>query len=334
MNVNKNNLSSSELGVLWLIYQQKTLILRMLEYFLEKSDDQQAKNIIGGLWQELDPLVETVKRTLEEDGAVVPVGFTKADVNLEAPKLYDNGFDILFLRVIKEISMGMYSICLNMSYREDVISIFENFSSLTQKTYKISTQFLLKNGLLSLPPKVTMPVTTEFIQSKEYLKGFRLFNDKRALNDLEIGIMHHGIESNLIGLQLITGFAQCTNDHDVKKYLKKGMELAKKQIKMYEDDLLNNNIQPSAAIGSTVTTSTIAPFSNKLMMFCIYLLNGFGMVGSSFGTMFTLRNDLIMGSGMTAKDIILYSNEGTKLMIKNGWFEEPPQSEDRVDLTK
>ena len=50
---NKNPISSSELGTLWLTYQEKTLILRILEYFLAKADDQEAKNILGGLWQEL-----------------------------------------------------------------------------------------------------------------------------------------------------------------------------------------------------------------------------------------------------------------------------------------
>jgi hypothetical protein len=44
----KNRISSSELGTLWLTYQEKTLILRVLEYFMEKADDQQAKNIMGG----------------------------------------------------------------------------------------------------------------------------------------------------------------------------------------------------------------------------------------------------------------------------------------------
>ncbi|WP_078555973.1 DUF3231 family protein [Bacillus alkalicellulosilyticus] len=230
--------------------------------------------------------------------------------------------------------MAMYSISFNMAYREDIISIFDNLSSLSKKYYKISTRYLLQNGLLSSPPKVTMPKTTEFVKNKSYLNGFNLFNDKRPLNDLEIGILHHGIESNLIGNQLITGFAQCTNTKEVKKYFKKGMELSNKQIKMFEDTLHNNYIQSSAFIGSTVTTSTMPPFSDKLMMYCTYLLNGFGLVGNSFGAMFTLRNDLIIDSGSIGKDIFLYNNEGTKLMIKNGWLEEPPQMEDRAGLTK
>ncbi|MFZ3591642.1 DUF3231 family protein, partial [Bacillus sp. DJP31] len=109
----------------------------------------------------------------------------------------------------------------------------------------------------------------------------------------------------------------------------KGKELAKKQIKTFEEILLDAYVHVSATSGSTVTTSTTAPFSQKLMMFCIYLLNGFGLVGNSFGSIFSMRSDLKVKQAIVAKDIFFYANEGIKIMIKNGWMEEPPQMEDR-----
>ena len=330
----KNPISSSEVGTLWLTYQEKTMILRILEYFIEKSDDQQAKNIMGGLWQELSYYVTKIKKIFQEQGIVIPVGFNQEDVNLEAPKLYDNGFDIMFVRILKEISMGMYTLNMNMAYQDDVMEIYEGLTSTTQKIYKSSTLYLLEKGILTLPPKVTMPKSSEFIESKRYLNGFNPFNDKRALNDLELGYLHHGIETNNIGIQLITGFAQCAEDKEVKQYFVKGKELAKKQIKVFGDILLESDVQFSATSGSTVTTSKVAPFSQKLMMFCIYLLNGFGIVGSSFGTIFSLRKDVSMKTALIAKDIYFYADEGVKIMIKNGWLEEPPQMEDRPNLIK
>ncbi|MEK1833018.1 DUF3231 family protein [Priestia megaterium] len=330
----KNPISSSEVGTLWLTYQEKTMILRILEYFIEKSDDQQAKNIMGGLWQELSYYVTKIKKIFQEQGIVIPVGFNQEDVNLEAPKLYDNGFDIMFIRILKEISMGMYTLNMNMAYQDDVMEIYEGLTSTTQKIYKSSTLYLLEKGILTLPPKVTMPKSSEFIESKRYLNGFNPFNDKRALNDLELGYLHHGIETNNIGMQLITGFAQCAEDKEVKQYFVKGKELAKKQIKVFGDILLESDVQFSATSGSTVTTSKVAPFSQKLMMFCIYLLNGFGIVGSSFGTIFSLRKDVSMKTALIAKDIYFYADEGVKIMIKNGWLEEPPQMEDRPNLIK
>lgn len=331
---NQNPISASELGTLWLTYQEKTMILRFLEYFLAKSDDQEAKNIMGMMWQELDYYVSLIKRVFETEGVPIPTGFKKEDVNLDAPNLYDNGFDIMFLRVLKEISMGLYTINMNMAYRVDIMTIYEGLTTITHKCYKLATLYLLKKGILTLPPKVTNPKTTEFIKSKKYMSGFNPFSEKRALNDIELGFLHHGIETNNVGMQLMIGFAQCAENKEVKQYFVKGKELTKKQIKTFEEILLDSDIQFSATAGSTVTTSTVAPFSDKLMMYCVDFLNGFSIVGSSFGTFFSLRNDIIMKTTLIAKDIFFYGQEGIKIMIKNGWYEEPPQMEDRAQIIK
>lgn len=329
-----NPISVSEIGSLWQTYQEKTLIMRFLEYFIEKADDTEARNILGGLWQELNFFVREIEQLMTEQGMVIPVGFTKEDVNLEAPKLYDNGFDIMFIRILKEVSMGLYTLGMNMTYNPKVMQIYEGLTTVTQKIYKLSTSYLLKRGILALPPKVTMPKKTEFIKSKKYMEGLKFLGDKRALNDLEIGILHHNLESNNIGMQLITGFAQCAQKKEVREYFLKGKKLAQKQIRMMEDILREGDVQLSATSGGTVTTSTVAPFSDKLMMHCIYILNGFGLVGTGTGAFFSLRNDLSMKSMLLAKDVYLYAQEGIEIKIKNGWFEEPPQMEDRNQIIK
>jgi len=332
--IQKNPISAPEVGTLWQTYIEKTLIMRMLEYFIEKSDDQQAINILGGLWQELNFYVLQMEQIFKNQGMATPIGFRPEDVNLQAPKLFDNGFDVMFLRILKEVSMGMYTINMNMSYNDKVMQIYEGLTSVTQKIYKLATLYLLEKGILSLPPKVTMPITNEFIESKNYLSGLNPFDEKRPLNDIELGILHHGVETNNIGLQLMTGFAQCAQNKDVKKYFVKGMELCRKQIKIFTEILVDSNVPFSATSGSTVTTSAIAPFSDKLMMHCVYLLVGYSIVGGSFGTFFSLRNDISMKSTLIAKDIYLYGREGINIKIKHGWFEEPPQMEDRSGIIK
>lgn len=327
-----NPITSSELGTLWITYQEKTMILRILEYFIEKSDDQEAKNILGMMWQELDYYVEMIKMIFESEGAVIPKGFTKEDVNLEAPTLFDNGFDIMFLRILKEVSMGMYTINMNMAYRVDVMTLYESLTTITHKCYKLATLYLLKKGILTLPPNIPMPKTTEFIESKRYMKGFKFISEKRPLNAIELGFLHHGIEVNNIGMQLITGFAQSAENKEVRQYFEKGKELAKRHIKTFQEILLENDIQFSATFGSTVTSSTVAPFSDKLMMFCIDFLNGYSIVGESFGAFFTLRNDIALKTALLTKDVYFYGQEGLEIMFKHGWYEEPPQTEDRNSL--
>jgi hypothetical protein len=329
-----NPLNVSEIGSLWQTYQEKTLIMRFLEYFIEKADDPEARNILGGLWQELDFYVAEMENLFSEQGMVKPVGFTSEDVNLEAPKLYDNGFDIMFVRVLKEVSMGLYTLGMNMTYNKKVMAIYEGLTTVTQKIYKLSTRYLLKNGILSLPPKVTIQKKTEFIKSKKYMEGFKLMGEKRPLSALEVGILHHNLEVNNIGMQLITGFAQCAQNKEARQYFSKGKDLAKKQVKVMEELLLEGDVHLSAASGATVTTSTVPPFSDKLMMHCIYILNGFGLIGSGTGGFFSLRNDLAMKTLLLAKDVYFYAQEGIDIKIKYGWFEEPPQMENRSQIIK
>lgn len=128
------------------------------------------------------------------------------------------------------------------------------------------------------------------------------------------------------------GFAQCAKNKEARKYFEKGKELSKKHLKTFQEILLDSDIQVSATSGSTVTNSTVVPFSDKLMMFCINLLNGFSIVGSSFGTFFTLRNDISLKTAILAKDVYFYGQDGLEIMFKNGWYEEPPQVEDRSKL--
>ncbi|WP_080844480.1 DUF3231 family protein [Cytobacillus gottheilii] len=332
--VQTNMLNVSEIGSLWQTYQEKTLIMRFLEYFIEKAEDPQARNILGGLWQELNFYVTEMENLFSEQGMVKPIGFTSEDVNLEAPKLYDNGFDIMFVRILKEVSMGLYTLGINMTYNKKVMGIYEGLTTVTQKIYKLSTTYLLERGILVPPPFVTVPKKTEVIKNKSYMAGFKLMGDKRPLNDLEVGILHHNLEANNIGMQLITGFAQCAQNKEAKKYFIKGKELAKKQIKTMQELLLEGDIQLSAKSGATVTPSTVPPFSDKLMMHCIYILNGFGLIGSGTGGFFSLRNDLAMKTLLLAKDVYFFAQEGIELKIKYGWFEEPPQMEGRSQIIK
>ncbi|MEK9197123.1 DUF3231 family protein [Ureibacillus sp. FSL E2-3493] len=304
---------------------KKSMILRILEYFIEKSDDQRAKDLMSDLWNQLHPIIMEMKTTLENEGAVIPEGFTKEDVNLDAPKLWDNGFDIMLCRVLKEISMGMYVLHLTMAYRQDIIKLYKKMSEVTENFYGHFTQYLLDKNLYTRPTFVVMPTSTNYISGEDYLKGTNNFGNKRTLNTVEFGNLYRMIETNITGMQLLNGFIQTTEDEDVKKYFMQGIELSKKIIGETSNFLLEDNIQPPATPGGTVTNSTIAPFSEKLMMFCNYLLSGFSLGGGGFSAGFSLRNDLHAKNMTFGKDIYQYQMDGVKLMVSKGWFEEPPK---------
>ncbi|MBB6447810.1 DUF3231 family protein [Bacillus benzoevorans] len=330
----KQALSSSELGTLWMTYQEKTMIQRMLEYFIEQADDNRAKEIMQDTHMKIINYLEDIKGIFKNEGAVIPVGYTEQDVNVGVPKLYDNMFDIMFLRLLQEISMGLHTLHLNMAYRKDIVLLYKELTAFTQSVYDECVDYLQEKDVLPRPPAVTMPKSVEFVEGTNYMSGFNLFSEKRALNTVEVSHLYHAIESNIIGMQLITGFAQVANEPEVKKYFIKGKELAKKIVTDNTQLFLQSDIQPPSTWGANATDSKVAPFSDKLMMYCTSLFCSFGLGSSALGTAFSLRSDLPLKMVNEAKDILTYGSEGGKLMAKNGWLEEPPQMQDRNQLTK
>ena len=73
----KSKMSAPELGALWTTYHKKTMILRILEHFISKSEDQKAKDLMSGLWEKLHSKVIEITTMLENDGAVPPIGFSR-----------------------------------------------------------------------------------------------------------------------------------------------------------------------------------------------------------------------------------------------------------------
>jgi hypothetical protein len=332
----RSAITSSELGTLWLTFQEKTMILRMLEYFIEKADDEQAKEIMTDFYKEVDKYVNEIKGIFQKEGAVIPNGYTSQDVNKDVPKLYDNGFDIMFVRLLNEISMGLHALNITMNYREDIVLLLKNLTESTQKYYNLCTQYLLEKGLLVKSPHVTMPQVVEFAKDKSYLSGQSMnpLSEKRSLNTVEVAQLHHAIESNISGLQMILGFAQSANETEVKKYFNEGAELAKSIVKELSEILIQSDVHIPQTSGGNATRSTVAPFSDKLMMYCTSLFCSFSMGSGSLGTAFSLRNDLPAKMTVFMKDIFEYAHKGAKIMIKYGWLEEPPQMEDRKQITK
>ena len=330
----KQALSSSELGTLWLTYQQKTMVQRMLEYFIEQADDNQAKEIMQDAHMKVINYLEDIKAILKNEGAVIPVGFTEKDVNIGVPKLYDNMFDIMFCRLISSISMGLHTLHMSMAYRKDIVLLYKELTAFTQSVYDECVDYLQKKDVLPRPPAVSMPKSVEFADGTNYMSGFNLFSEKRALNTVEVAHLYNAIESNIIGMQMITGFAQVANEPEVKKYFIKGKELAKKIVTDYTQLFLQSDIQPPSTWGANATDSKVAPFSDKLMMYCTSIFCGFGLGANALGTAFSLRSDLPLIMVNTAKDVLTYGRDGGKIMAKNGWLEEPPSMQDRNDLTK
>jgi hypothetical protein len=326
-------ITSSELANLWMAYQEKTMMLRVLEHFIEHSDPE-GKQLLQSYYTGAAKNIEMIKSIFQQEGAVIPIGFTENDVYKSVPKLFDFMYDIMYLHLMTKVEMSLYALFTGMSYRKDIDDLFIGMTAESQSMNSLATQFLLEKGVLVRPPFVSMPKQVNFVQDKNYMDGFNWFSENRSLNTVEVSLIHHAIETNLVGMQLMIGFAQVASDKEVRKYLTKGMELSKKIEIDLGEFLRQSYIEPPATHAGKATTSKTAPFSDKLMMYNTNLLASFGLGSNALGSGFCLRSDLPAKMSFNAKNIFTFAQDGGKIMIKNGWMEEPPQIEDRNRLTK
>lgn len=325
-------LTSSELATLWMTYQEKTMYLRMVEYFHSVNEDRKEKNFYESHMSKLAKEIKKIEMILTAERAKIPNGFTEQDINKQAPALFQPTFALQIMRMLSEIGMGLHALHLARSYRKDIIRFFQELSVTTQHCYEECTELLIEKGALSRPPQVSMPEQVDMVVSTQYLKGNNIFGDKRVLNTVEVSFLYQSIESNAIGQQLITGFAQVTRDPEVKKFFTQGKELSKKIITKLSKKIMDDDIQvPLAWVGSP-TVSTVSPFSDKLMMYCISLFCSFGLGSNAIGTTFSLRKDLSATFLPLITQIYDYGVHGAELMAKKGFTEEPPSMENRNNI--
>ena len=330
----KIQLTSTELGRLWMTYQIKSAMLVIFGQFRDSTIDAEAKSLLNSSVIEDQKVISEITKIFNNQNAIIPVAFGDKDTFKDAPPLFDDIFKIMFLRQTAKMNLGFSSLYLATTYMKEVQELFKLNHATAENFYVLSTEYLLKKGVLAKPPYVTMPNKNEFIEDKKYVSGFKIYTDKRALNTVEIGYIYESIEDNILGMQLTTGFAQTAHESEVKKYFIEAKELSKKIITNLTDVFLKSDIQPPSTWAGKATTSIQPGFSDKLMMFVVNLISSFAMGNNSLGTSFSMRSDLPLIFTEISKDLFMHSKKGGILMIKHMWMEEPPQMEDRNQLTK
>jgi len=330
----KIQITSSELGALWMTYQSTSAAVVMFDLFKSKVVNKEAQNILSTYIIDAQDIKNKITYVFNEEDAVIPIGFDERDIVRAAPALFDDIFCIMFLRQMMKLNRGHSSVFSAISHTKEVLDILKLNYDIADKYYVMTTNYLLGKGVLAKPPSVTMPKHVEFIENKLYMSGYNILSEKRSLNTIEVGYINEAIENNILGMQLMTGFAQVATENEVKLYFIEGKEISKNIITELSAVLLQSDIQPPSTWTGKATDSTKAPFSDKLMMYLISLISSSALGFNALGTSFSMRGDLHVKLALIVKNIFSYSKKGGKIMIQHKWMEEPPQMEDRNQLTK
>jgi hypothetical protein len=329
----KIGLVASEVAGLWDSYVNDSLGVCTLKYFLNRVEDEEIRQILQHALDISNGHIQLVTNVFNVEGLPIPQGFTEDDVNIDAPRLFDDPFYLFYLTNMSQLGMNIYTLVLNHVARSDIRDFFSNCISESVSLYNTITDTLQSQGIFIRAPRVEFPKSVSFIKEQNFFSG-GLLGKKRPLVAREITSIFARLRYNIIGGALITGFGQVAKSKKVSDYLFRGRDLSFKKIETLTSILTNENIPIPSTSDSFVTDSTAAPFSDKLMLYHVTLLNGgaISQDGASLSTAF--RHDLQTHYVGSMVDTGRYGEDGFDIMLENQWMEQPPQAIEHKNLVK
>lgn len=324
-------LSSTEIAGLWTTYINDSLSICLGKHFLHHSNNEDVKPLIKLTLDLSKEHIEEIKSIFEKEKIPIPRGFSDEDIDLSAPPLFFDLFSVSYTYGMSRMGLTNYGMLLSNVAREDIRTFFSKCLTSTLGLYNTSVNLMLSKGIYDRPSMIPYPDKVEFVKKKDTFLS-KWFEKKRPLNVLELSEMFFNIERNYFALVLLTGFIQVVKDEQIKKFLTKGKELALKQINFLNHTLIKEDLLGTIMINSEVSTSTLSPFSEKLIMNLVAMLNtqGITFIGHALAT--SARIDISTEYSKLIPEILQYGKDGTDILIERGWMEEPPHAPNREEL--
>ncbi|WP_134685697.1 DUF3231 family protein [Brevibacillus migulae] len=325
------SLSSTEIAALWSTYISDTISICMSKHFLQWFKDEEAKRLVEKGLQASETHVKEIANIFTKEGIPIPVGFSEEDVDLNAPPLFFDMFPLSYLYGMSRMGLLTYSVLLSNVAREDVRFFFTQCLDTTQELYNQATALMLEKGIYDRPPMMPYPDKVEFLKVKETFLS-KWMEPQRPLNVIELSEAFFNIERNYFGLILLTAFIQVVKDEELKRYLIKGKHLASKQIQALNEKMIEEDLLGTIMVNTEVTTSTVSPFSERMIMTLMNIINSGGLtyIGHALSTV--TRVDLVAFYSGLISEILQYGKEGMDLLIAREWLEEPPHAPNRKEL--
>lgn len=326
-------LTSAEITGLWTTYIGESMSICMAKHMLKYLEDADVKPLLEESLAVSQKQLSEIQTIFMKEKFPIPKGFTEDDYNSDAPALFFNLLPLSFVYGMSRLSIVNYGMIVTAMAREDIRLFFSTCLNSSHDLFNKAITIMLKKGIYDRPAMIPYPEGIEFAKNRETFLS-KWFEPQRPLNVLELTAIFFNSERNYFGLVFLTGFIQVVKDERIKKYLIKGKKLAEKQIKFLNDTLTNDDLPVASMINTEISTSTISPFSEKLILNLITMLNSTALtfIGHSLST--SSRVDLSVEYSKLMVEIMQYGKEGMDLLIERQWFEEPPHAPNRKELAK
>jgi len=323
-------LISSEIAGLWNAYMSESLKVRVLSYFLNRVEDNEIRDLLQQTFDKSNQHLTEITGLFNKSGFPLPDGFTDNDVNINAPRLFSDTFYLAYLSYMSRVSMHNYTLILNEIARSDIRDYFSKRIYDSVELYNKSADLRLSKGIFIRAPFVETAKKVEYVKSQNFIVG--LLGEKRPLLLNEVTQLFGITFSNIVGRAITTGFGQVSKNEKISDYFFEGMDISSKIISELTEAFSNESIPIPSTPDSFVTDSTIAPFSEKLMLTHMLVLSASGISSLGMALSESLRVDLYTLYLKYTAQTMKFAQKGSKIMIDNKWLEQPPYVLKHKDL--
>jgi hypothetical protein len=324
-------LTSAEMGKLWATYMGNSMAKCILSYFLQHVEDSDIKTLLENALKLTEEFLKRTTEIFTKENFPIPKGFGEEDVNLNAPRLFQDEYYPHYLKYAAKAGMSIYSVAIPLVYRKDVKEFFTDCMNSTMELVEQINGILMCKGLIIKPPIIPVPEKVEFVHD-DFLNGY--FGHVRPLHALEIAHFYDNIENNVTSKALILAFAQVAKDEKIRKLFEWGRDMTATNVQNYMQMLHDENLPAPSFLDDLVTSSTFSPFSDKIMLF--HKMDMFSMKMRAFGNSVAVngRHDVGFLYTRSFMKIGRFVEDAAKIYIEKGWMESAPHAVNRDKLEK
>lgn len=325
-------LTAPEISSLWTQYMFDSMSICFIRYALEHIEDKEISDIYKIALEYSERHVQQVKKFFKEENFPIPQGFTEKDVNIHAPRLFQDPFYLYYMYIMSLQGITGYALSVSTSIRADCRKYYIECNSEVMNIFEKTIDTLLNKGLFSRPPVITPPDSIDFINQQSFLTGW--FGKRRPLTAMEIGDITFNMNKMHLHVALKVGFSQVADSNRIRQFINRGIEISNKHTETFDSIFREEKLNSPISWQALVTNSTTSPFSDKLMMYQVQLSTQIAIAFYGTAISVNARRDLALKYVMLTAELAKYAEDGAILMIDKGWLEEPPKASDRRALTK
>ncbi len=322
-------LTAAEVGFMWNHYMGNSLNIGALKVFLAKVEDKEIEMVLRYGYEAALKIDAAVAGILAKEGFPLPWGFTDEDVDLSAPRLFEDTGTLYYVKQMAKLALPAATEGFANATRADVREFFSLAMRLGEELDNRATHALLAKGLYVRPPYLPVPKETKLAG-----EGFMgsMFGKNRPLLSSEVAHLHVNMANNLFGNHVVAAFSQVARDAELREYFYRGMAIANKHLKVFAETLEDSGLKSPMTWDAMPTLSKTPPFSDRFMLALATAVTAMGLANYGMALAASMRADLAVMYGRLMAEVGAYMEDGSALMIKNRWLEEPPGAPDRAAL--